>query len=177
MASLVDRAEKVLDLGCAQMPNPYLSNEHVIGLDMVDSEMPENYSEFVIGNASELPKPFDNGKFDGIVAGELIEHLERPVDFLRRCRETLRPGGDLILSTPNPNSPWERLLTITLSRRWMYSSEHVCLYPQRWLIRLLERAGFEDVRLYSGGIQSPWGLVPFPRAWCYQTIGQARRPQ
>jgi hypothetical protein len=36
---------------------------------------------------------------------------------------------------------------------------------------MMEIAGFTEVKLFSGGIPIPGlGLMPFPRAWCYQTI-------
>ena len=95
-----------------------------------------------------------------------------------------RPGGIIVLTTPNPTSPIERLLTTPLSRRFFYGKGgvyqpfgHICLYPQRWLIRMLEVAGFTGVKLSSGGFPLPGvGLVPFPRPWCYQTIAEAARP-
>lgn len=40
-------------------------------------------------------------RFDGIVASEIIEHLENPYHFLRQCSALLEPGGVLVLSTPN----------------------------------------------------------------------------
>jgi hypothetical protein len=46
--------------------------------------------------ASELPGPYA-----GIVALEIIEHLENPLHFLRQCLALARPGGYLLLSTPN----------------------------------------------------------------------------
>lgn len=44
--------------------------------------------------------------FDLIVSFEMFEHLERSSDYLRECRRVLRPGGRLILSTPN-RAAWE----------------------------------------------------------------------
>jgi 2-polyprenyl-3-methyl-5-hydroxy-6-metoxy-1,4-benzoquinol methylase len=41
-------------------------------------------------------------RFDVIVAGEVIEHLDRPGDFMRSCAAMLAPGGRLIVTTPNP---------------------------------------------------------------------------
>lgn len=176
MAKLARGRTKVLDIGSADNPNPYLNNELVIALDLVPHDTPENYSERIIGDVLNLPSPFGSSSFDAITAGEIIEHLEDPMGFLQGCRETLTPGGILVLSTPNPNSPIERLLTITLSRRFFYTNDHIMLFPQRWLIRMLERSGFSDVRLYSGGFPvPPVGLIPFPRAWCYQTIASAVR--
>lgn len=39
--------------------------------------------------------------FDVIVASEIIEHLENPRHFMRQCHRLLKPGGRLVLSTPN----------------------------------------------------------------------------
>lgn len=176
MARLTQGRRKVLDIGAADKPNPYLVGKPVVSLDLAQHDLPCNYSEQFVGNALDLPRPFDAGEFDAITAGEIIEHLEDPMGFLRACRETLAPGGLLVLSTPNPNSPVERLLTIMLSRRFFYTSDHVMLFPQRWLIRMLERSGFSRVRLYSGGFPiPPFGLIPCPRPWCYQTIASAVR--
>ena len=176
MARLVSDKDSVLDIGAADKPNPFLTNRRVVALDLDLHSAPPNYSERRQGDAMDLPMPFAPGEFQAITAGEIIEHLENPMGFLRACRETLAPTGVLVLSTPNPNSPIEQLLTITLSRRFFYTEDHVMLFPQRWLVRMLERSGFSEVQLYSGGFPlPPFGLVPFPRPWCYQTIATAIR--
>lgn len=42
---------------------------------------------------------------DAVVAVELIEHLENPRYFLRQCARLLKPGGTLLLTTPNIENP------------------------------------------------------------------------
>ena len=42
-----------------------------------------------------------DNEFDCIIACEVIEHLDNPRAFLRQCRQLLRDGGILIISTPN----------------------------------------------------------------------------
>lgn len=175
MADLCAYKKQILDLGCAHQPNPYLRAKKVIGFDIEKAELPDNYSEFIQGDVSKLHDFFKNKSLEVIHAGEIYEHLEKPLDFLRNCHSLLTDEGLLVLSTPNPNSIWERFLTMTLSRRFMYAADHVCLYPQRWLIRMMELAGFTDISLYSGGIQTPFGLVYFPRPWCYQTIAVGKK--
>src|SRR5260221_1154969 len=41
-------------------------------------------------------------KFDVIIGGEVIEHLDAPGRFMQSCAAMLRPGGTLAISTPNP---------------------------------------------------------------------------
>jgi SAM-dependent methyltransferase len=45
--------------------------------------------------------PFDDGQFDLVYSIEVMEHLHRPYDTLRECFRVLKPGGWLIVSTPN----------------------------------------------------------------------------
>lgn len=46
--------------------------------------------------------PFEDGFFDIILLGEVFEHIrESPVRVLKRLGRMLRPGGHLILTTPN----------------------------------------------------------------------------
>ena len=52
------------------------------------------------------------GGWDAIVALELIEHLENPRHFLRECSRLLRPGGVLVLSTPNLANPVSQALFV-----------------------------------------------------------------
>jgi SAM-dependent methyltransferase len=174
LAAEVASCDDVLDIGWAQIPNRHLRNPRVVGFDLNEAPLPKNYLAAVTGDIRDISQLFSAGCFDAIVAGEIIEHIEDPHRFLRDCRHLLRPLGKLALSTPNPNSPIEQLLTITLNRRFFYTREHLCLYPQRWLIRMLENTGFTDVRIRSGGFPLPGiGTIPFPRPWCHQTIAIA----
>lgn len=176
LAQLVSHCEYVLDVGCSQHPNTFLNNTKVVGMDIIEKGVPSNYTEFIQGKLSDIDK--DNLPVEAIIAGELLEHLEDPIMFLNECFSKLKPGGILVLSTPNPHSPIETILTLTLSKRFFYTQEHIMLFPQRWLIRMLEVAKFTQVKLYSGGFPLPFiGLVPFPRFLCHQTIAVAIKPE
>lgn len=45
--------------------------------------------------------PFRDGAFDYVTAAEIIEHLDRPGDWLAEVRRVLRRGGVLALTTPH----------------------------------------------------------------------------
>ncbi|MFO1008977.1 MAG: class I SAM-dependent methyltransferase [Planctomycetota bacterium] len=45
--------------------------------------------------------PFQDASFDVVVSMEGIEHFENQTGFLRECARVLRPGGTMILTTPN----------------------------------------------------------------------------
>jgi 2-polyprenyl-3-methyl-5-hydroxy-6-metoxy-1,4-benzoquinol methylase len=68
---------------------------------------------FVRGDMNQ-PLPFDDDSFDAIVCIDGIEHIERPFDFVQQCRRIVRPGGAIVLSTPNISSlrsRWRWFLT------------------------------------------------------------------
>lgn len=47
------------------------------------------------------PLPFENNHFDFVYAGEIIEHIFDTKSFLKEIHRVLKPGGYLILTTPN----------------------------------------------------------------------------
>lgn len=175
MAALLgDNKQSVIDVGCADYPNPYLKAKQLIGIDLVNKPLPNNYDSFFCGYLAEFINK--NSQQDAIVAGELIEHLTDPISFLQDCYNALKPNGVIILSTPNPHSPIESILNALLNKKYFYTEDHIMLFPQRWLVRMLTISGFNNIKLYSGGFPLPFlGLVPFPRPWCYQTIVYAKK--
>lgn len=161
----------VLDLGHAQFPNPYLDGARTTGLDISEPHRPSGYAADLVGSVAQLGDLTNGERYDTIVAGELIEHLERPYDFLRDVRPLLREGGRLVLSTPNPVGFPTLLFELARSRRWFYTQDHVYYFPPRWVERMLERTGYRVLRVRPVGLWLPIGYIPWCPAWCsYQLV-------
>lgn len=103
---LVGSRYRVLEVGCGM---GYLTSAldsagyEVLGVDLsvraVAAASWQFGDLFKAGDASS--EEVTGGDYDAVIATELIEHLEDPVDFVRAMTRKLRPGGCLILTTPN----------------------------------------------------------------------------
>jgi 2-polyprenyl-3-methyl-5-hydroxy-6-metoxy-1,4-benzoquinol methylase len=86
------------------------------------------------------------GAFDLIVSLDLIEHLKKNelLDFLAAARAALRPGGRLILQTPNCASPFG------IVQRYADFTHEVGFTPNSltWLLRL---SGFQSIEAREQG--------------------------
>ncbi len=107
--------------------------------------------------------PFEDGSFECVVAGEIIEHVPIPDDLLRKIRRAPVPGGTLVISTPNLVSWANRVLVplgvqplgtetsseVALARRHRILGQgnqvqgHLKVFTHRALREILERYGFE----------------------------------
>lgn len=95
-------------------------------------------------------------KFDVVVAGDLIEHLSNPGNFLKCVRKHLKPQGILILHTPNPFSItrfWHALMKGYVE----VNKDHKCYYDPITLSQLLEKHGFEVMGvIYTNTLKAPF---------------------
>jgi SAM-dependent methyltransferase len=54
--------------------------------------------------------PYDDAAFDCVILGDVVEHVQEPDPLLSEVRRVLRPGGWLVISTPNVVSWANRVL-------------------------------------------------------------------
>ncbi len=82
----------------------------------------------------------DHSNFDVVTLNHVIEHLSDPLAGLASCRRALRPGGLLIVLTPNIESLGHRYFGKDCV--FLDPSRHLYLYSTRTLRQLAERSGF-----------------------------------
>jgi SAM-dependent methyltransferase len=72
----------------------------VVSVDLFPAASREQTSTWICADANEV-LPFRDAAFDYVLSREGIEHLEDQMGFLRNCARVIRPGGKLVLTTPN----------------------------------------------------------------------------
>jgi SAM-dependent methyltransferase len=97
---------------------------------------------------------FPDAAFDFVVSLEVLEHLPAPAPHLKELARITRPGGLLLLSTPNFNglSRW------WLGPRWrVIEPGHLGYFTPRTLRAALRSAGYASARVRSRSLDiSTW---------------------
>ncbi|MEU7628848.1 class I SAM-dependent methyltransferase [Nocardia sp. NPDC049220] len=115
----------------------------VIGLDYDSSAVEHVRARYprvrmLHGNLAALP--LEDASVDVVVNFQVIEHLWDQSQFLRECLRVLRPGGELLISTPNR-------ITFSPGRDTPLNPFHTRELHAAELTQLLVEAGFEVARM------------------------------
>jgi dolichol-phosphate mannosyltransferase len=93
--------------------------------------------------ASAFALPFKDESFDCVVSSQVIEHIAREQGLFDEMLRVLRPGGMLIIGTPDYATwQWRTIEPLYgMLMPWAYRDEHVTHYTREDLSALLERMG------------------------------------
>ena len=120
--------------------------------------------------------PWPDASADVVAAVETIEHLENPRAFVRELARLARPGGLIVVTTPNQLSLLSKL-TLVLKGQFNAFQEAPGLYPAHRtallevdLLRIARECGLADPAIrYTDS-----GRIPFtPRRWPRPLRGRA----
>ena len=120
-----DGSARVCDLGCAEgrfsvQVARTIGVTEITGVDVkLEFDYEKENSGFdskisIIGTNAELNDslPFENERFDVIIASQVIEHIPNTDIFVKEIYRILAPGGYAIVSTPNLAAAYEILWLI-----------------------------------------------------------------
>ena len=120
----------------------------VVGIDLgIPGEV------FQFGSAQILKKDVyklkgsDFPDIELVTAGEILEHLDSPIDFLRYMKKEFS-GKELVLSTPNGLNFSNTLMGMI--KREVQHPDHVQLFSYKVLNTLCKKAGFRE-----------WEILPY----------------
>lgn len=151
--SLISKDDVVLDIGfwgqgvkfdSENWPHRLLIERamDVYGIDLeYDEEVLPNEDRLKYKKAAAEDFQFDK-KFDVIFAGDLIEHLVNPGLFLENAKKSLKPGGRLIMTTPNAFNLFNIAGKITREEP-VTNVDHTFYFNRRTIETLLNKCGWQ----------------------------------
>lgn len=172
------RGKKVLDIGCVSNQvrghyrfgslHKYLAEKasEIVGMDINKEgvrDLKKQGFSVILGNAETFEL---NEKFDVIVAGELIEHLNNQGLFLENVKKHLRMGGRLILTTPNAFAA--KRLIWAIGKGVPVNEEHTLWHDVKTLKQVVKRCGYEIEDFAYVYIKSQTLKSKFERFLCFK---------
>jgi len=173
-ASFTDCGKRLLDVGCGdgsfilRVKDQF---EEVFGLDISPIAVElcrKNGIKASQINLNEQTIPYPDGFFDTIVSLEVIEHVFNPLSFLKEIHRALRPGGTLIISTPNIRK-LQRIVSIIMGHfpgtsydPVGFDGGHLHYFTSKDLSNLLMECGFKPIIVR--------GICGDRRTWKYRLV-------
>jgi ubiquinone/menaquinone biosynthesis C-methylase UbiE len=145
-----------------------IEDVYLASLDTLQRRLPKVH--LVRGDLTR--SAFPDACFDLVLCSEVIEHLPESSPALGEMRRLLRPGGVLILSTPQRYSPLEMFSKVALHPRMIGMTRRVYREPvvrtghinpmtRRALHRHLDRAGLVIRESHAAGVYLPLAAEAF----------------
>jgi len=145
----------VLDVGCSTGRGGKVLKElnhelQMVGLDCLESRLSklpaDAYDRTICSYTTNIDA--NEESFDVVVAGEFIEHIypEEVVQTFREFYRVLKPGGRVLLTTPNPN-----YLKLKVTGGSVLGGAHVSEHYPEDLKKELGGIGFVNIKIMGSG--------------------------
>jgi 2-polyprenyl-3-methyl-5-hydroxy-6-metoxy-1,4-benzoquinol methylase len=136
---------RLLDVGCGN--GEFLNRMMLLGWDVTGVELDDRAARFArkeygldVRTSSLEACEFDDRSFDVVVMSHLIEHVYDPIAVLREAWRVLRPGGKVVIVTPNTKSLGHRIFMSHW--RGLEVPRHIHIFNPQTMVSLCTKAGF-----------------------------------
>jgi SAM-dependent methyltransferase len=147
------RSGLLLDVGCGTGSlAPYVRDfvHEYAGADLIRyPDFPPAFAFYPV-NLDIQTVQLADGAADVVVCAETIEHVENPRALVRELTRLTKPGGLLVITTPNNLSLMSKLCLVLKNQFVMFQDAsypaHITALLQSDLARMARECGLEDVR-------------------------------
>jgi 2-polyprenyl-3-methyl-5-hydroxy-6-metoxy-1,4-benzoquinol methylase len=156
----------LVDVGCGKGGLwPYVKPhcDRYLGVDVIQHAGFPSGVEFIHHNLDEGKLPLADNAADLVISVETIEHVENPRAFMRELVRVAKPGGSIMVTTPNQLSILSKL-TLLLKNQFNAFQEAPGLYPAHItalleidMVRIAKECGLEEIAIHY----SNQGRMPF----------------
>ena len=102
-----------------------------------------------VANMERDVLPFDDDRFDCVVATEVVEHVINTDHLLNEANRVLKPGGLFVASVPNVAQP-ASFIMLMLDRPPLYAARYRCLHYRDFtksvITRVIAKHGFNVIQ-------------------------------
>ncbi len=144
----------LLDVGCGN--GRYLAQMRALGwavtgveVDPIAAAQARTHFGLTVHTGTLNDVGFPPNSFDVVTISHVIEHVDDPLGLLRESLRVLRPGGRVVITTPN---------SVSLGHRWFGAAwrgleppRHLMIFSPHALDRLVRQTGFQRVKLQTSG--------------------------
>jgi dolichol-phosphate mannosyltransferase len=145
----------VLDVGCGSSRIIGSLPHRSVGVDILQRKLryARRFSRPLV-RASAFALPFPDASFSCVLCSQVIEHVPKDSPVLDELCRVLRPGGRLVLGTPDyANWQWVYIEKLYGLVPGGYADEHISHYTNAELVRIMRDRGlsFEQERYILRG--------------------------
>jgi Methylase involved in ubiquinone/menaquinone biosynthesis len=147
----------MLDNGCGR--GEYIDAFSKLGIVVCGADICNSKENITVLNMNIDKLPYADNTFDVVFSKSVIEHIEKTEFYMDEMKRVLKPGGQLIISTPD----WD-----THKDVFYHDPTHIHPYTVNSMRQLLNMEGYEHVTVvHVTQLPSVWDNTILGKTVCF----------